>query len=63
MTDSIAISPSLAGLLEAESADASDWDSSALADWPNIALGHGVSADPATTSPAEPSAMDTHQAC
>jgi hypothetical protein len=37
MTDSIAISQSLAGLLEAGSADAFDWDASALADWPNIA--------------------------
>jgi hypothetical protein len=37
MTDSIAITQSLAGLLEAESADVYDWDASALVEWPNIA--------------------------
>lgn len=37
MTDSTGFGQSLAGLLEAETADAFDWDTSALADWPNIA--------------------------
>lgn len=46
MTDSIAISQSLAGLLDVGSANARDWDASALADWPNIA--------PLTTAPVPP---------
>ena len=36
MTDSTGIRQSLAGLLEVESADALDWDPSALADWPKL---------------------------
>lgn len=36
MTDSTGIRQSLAGLLEAEPADALDWDPSALADWPRL---------------------------
>lgn len=63
MTDGIVVSPSLAGLLEAGSADGSDWDTSALADWPNIANAHCFGADPAATSSAEPSATDFDQAC
>ena len=37
MADSTRFGQSLAGLLEVETADAFDWDTSALADWPNIA--------------------------
>jgi hypothetical protein len=47
MTDSIAITQSLAGLLEAESADAYDWDASALVEWPNIATAATASFPPA----------------
>jgi hypothetical protein len=46
MTDSIAITQSLVGLLEAESADVYDWDASALVEWPNIA--------PLNTAPVPP---------
>jgi hypothetical protein len=48
MTDSTGICQSLAGLLEVESADALDWDPSALADWPRLPPSH-----PAQISPAE----------
>jgi hypothetical protein len=37
MIDSIALNHSLAGLLEAGAPEALDWDTSALADWPNVA--------------------------
>jgi len=37
MTDSTGNSQSLADLLEVGSTEAFDWDTSALADWPNIA--------------------------
>jgi hypothetical protein len=59
MTDSTGISPSLAGLLEAGFTEAEpfDWDTSALADWPNIAPN-----DPAPISSAELLAADTDRA-
>ncbi|WP_162917182.1 hypothetical protein [Dongia deserti] len=38
MIDGIGLSQSLAGLLEAGSPEADDWDTSALADWPKIAF-------------------------
>jgi hypothetical protein len=60
MTDSTGLSQSLAGLLEAGSTEAEpfDWDTSALADWPNIA----PSNDPAPISSAEFVAADFHRA-
>ncbi len=62
MMDAIARSQSLAGLLEAGSPDAVDWDTSALADWPNIAPEHVTGAGPARAS-AESSGNIVHRAC
>ena len=55
MTDSTGIRQSLAGLLEVESTDALDWDTSALADWPKLPPRH-----PAEISPAELQAEFDH---
>jgi hypothetical protein len=56
MTDSTGIGQSLAELL-AES-EPFDWDTSALADWPNIT----PSSSPAAISPAEPTAAGFYRA-
>jgi hypothetical protein len=60
MTDSSGLSQSLADLLEAGLTEAEpfDWDTSALADWPNIA----PSSDAAPISSAELAAADFHRA-
>lgn len=52
MIDSIGISQSLAGLLEVGCSEAFDWDTSALADWPNIAPAENPSLDPTPISTA-----------
>lgn len=62
MTESIAPGQSLGSPLEIDSSEAFDWDTSALADWPNIAPTQISSADPAHLS-AESLAAATHQAC
>ena len=56
MTDSTGIGQSLAELLA--EAEPFDWDTSALADWPNIA----PSSSPAAISPAEPTAAGFYRA-
>jgi hypothetical protein len=62
MIDSIALSQSLAGLWEVGPSEAFDWDTSALADWPNIVSTQAASADPALAS-AESLPAALHQAC
>ena len=62
MIDSIALGRSLAGLLEIGSSESTDWDASALADWPNIAPAQ-ISRATRATSPAESLAATVHQAC
>ena len=61
MTGSTGIRQSLSDLLEAGLTEAEpfDWDTSALADWPNIA----PNSDPAPISSAELVAADFHRAC
>jgi hypothetical protein len=53
MTGNIGPSSALADLLEIDSAESTDWDARALADWPNIAPGN-----PAMDSPAFATAAD-----
>jgi hypothetical protein len=62
MIDSIALSQSLAGLLESGSSETFDWDTSALADWPSIAPAPTSRVIP-TYSSAESLAAAIHQAC
>lgn len=63
MIDSIEVSQSLAGLLEIGFPEAFDWDSSAVADWPNIAPTHASSVTPAAPSSAASLAAHLSPAC
>ena len=60
MTDSTRSGPYLGDLLEVDPADAFDWDTSALADWPNITpdATATTTTDLADCSPATPPAAD-----
>ena len=62
MIDSIALTQSLAGLLEVGSSELFDWDTSALADWPDIAPSQMSSADLVSSS-AESFDAAIPQAC
>ncbi|MGH6830620.1 MAG: hypothetical protein ACREDG_05640, partial [Methylocella sp.] len=64
MTDSTGNSQSLADLLAIGFAEmeAFDWDTTALADWPNIDATATPIAAPASISMAEPQAADRHRA-